>query len=83
MDKKMPTDLLGDDPVKRIIDRLDRLRPWFYDAVYANDVTDLEIDTQAHGPEAVCDLIAGRLAAGPGKAFDALRVRYPDKGLLV
>ena len=77
MDKKMPTDLLGEDAVRKIVDRLDRLRPWFYEAVYANDCHDLEIDTVAHGPEAVCDLIEARLAAGPGTAFEMLRERYP------
>lgn len=77
MDKKMPTDVLGKDAVKRIIDRLNRLRPWFYDAVYANDCYDLEIDTVQHNPEAVCDLIEQRLAEGPGTAFETLRERYP------
>jgi chloramphenicol 3-O-phosphotransferase len=77
MDKKMPTDLLGEDTVKRIIDRLNRLRPWFYDAAYANDCYDLEIDTVKHTPEEVCELIERRLAKGPGTAFDTLRARYP------
>src|SRR5580698_5236565 len=45
MDKKMPTDILGEDAVRIIVGRLNRLRPWFYEAVYANDVYDLEIDT--------------------------------------
>ena len=57
--------------------RLDRLRPWFYEATYANDCCDLEIDTVKYQPEAVCDLIAGRLAEGPGTAFGHLRERYP------
>jgi chloramphenicol 3-O-phosphotransferase len=77
MDKKMPTDLLGEDAVKRIIDRLNRLRPWFYEAVYANDCYDLEIDTIKHGPDEVCTLIEERLAQGSGTAFDTLRARYP------
>ena len=78
MDKKMPTAELGkDDPAKKIIERLDRLRPWFYEAAYANDCYDLEVDTQRHGPDAVCDLIDKRLAAGPGTAFEQLRARYP------
>jgi len=77
MDKKMPTDLLGEDAVKRIIDRLDRLRPWFYEAVYANDCYDLEIDTVKHGPDEVCELIEKRIAQGPGTAFEQLRGRYP------
>ena len=77
MDKKMPTDLLGEDVVKRIIDRLDRLRPWFYDSVYANDCYDLEIDTVKYSPDEVCGLIEQRLAQGPGTAFEQLRARYP------
>jgi chloramphenicol 3-O-phosphotransferase len=76
MDKKVPTDLLGDGAVRKIIDRLDRLRPWFYDAVYANDICDLEIDTVRNTPEQVCDLIAARLVQGPGTAFDRLRVLH-------
>ncbi|MEO6717672.1 MAG: chloramphenicol phosphotransferase [Novosphingobium sp.] len=77
MDKPMPTDLLGDDAVKKIIDRLDRLRPWFYEAVYANDIYDLVIDTEAHEPEAVVAMIEARLVEGPGTSFEALRERYP------
>ena len=77
-DKKLPTDILGEDAVRIITDRLDRLRPWFYEAVYANDCSDLEIDTEAHGPEAVRTMIEQRLAAGPGTAFETLRARYPQ-----
>ena len=77
MDKPMPVDLLGEDVVKKIIDRLDRLRPWFYEAVYANDIYDLVIDTEAHGPEAVVGMIEARLGEGPGTAFGQLRDRYP------
>jgi chloramphenicol 3-O-phosphotransferase len=76
-DKKLPTDILGADTVRIITDRLDRLRPWFYQAVYANEITDLQIDTAQHGPEAVRAMIEQRLAAGPGTAFHALRERYP------
>lgn len=77
MDKKMPTDLLGEDTVRKIVERLSRLRPWFYDAVYENDVVDMEIDTVAHDPEAVCAMIEARLAEGPGTAFERLRERWP------
>jgi chloramphenicol 3-O-phosphotransferase len=77
MDKPMPVHLLGEDAVRKIIDRLDRLRPWFYETVYANDIYDLVIDTEAHGPEAVVAMIEARLAEGPGNAFAALRERYP------
>jgi chloramphenicol 3-O-phosphotransferase len=77
MDKPLPTDLLGADAVKKIIARLDRLRPWFYDAVYANDISDLTIDTEACGPDQVCAMIEARLAQGPGTAFDELRRKWP------
>jgi chloramphenicol 3-O-phosphotransferase len=80
MDKKIPTDLLGEDAVGKIIGRLTRLRPWFYDAVYANTVSDLEIDTSVHGPEAVCAAIEQRLAQGPGVAFETLRERFAGAG---
>lgn len=77
MDKKIPTDLLGEDAARKIVDRLTRLRPWFYEEVYRNAVSDLTIDTSVHGPEAVCAMIAERLAQGPGTAFDDLRRRRP------
>jgi chloramphenicol 3-O-phosphotransferase len=76
MDKKLPTELLGDDAVRKIVDRLTRLRPWFYEAVYANDIADLTIDTEAYGPEEVSALIEARLAQGPGTAFAQLRERH-------
>ena len=78
MDKPMPTDLLGEDAVRKIIDRLDRLRPWFYEAVYANDIYDLKIDTEVHGPETVVGMIEARLAEGPGTAFGRLREKWPQ-----
>ena len=65
------------EQVQKSRERLARLRPWFYDAVYANDIADLEIDTDLHSPEQVCDLVEQRLAAGPGTAFARLRERYP------
>ena len=77
MDKPMPVDLLGEDAVRKIVDRLDRLRPYYYQANYANDLFDLTIDSSEHSPEEVCALIEARLAAGPGTAFDLLRERYP------
>jgi chloramphenicol 3-O-phosphotransferase len=77
MDKKLPTDVLGpDDAVRKVLDRLSRLRPWFYQAVYANDCCDLRIDTSEHSPDAVCELIEQRLKEGPGTAFETLRSRY-------
>ncbi|MDR2857416.1 MAG: chloramphenicol phosphotransferase [Novosphingobium sp.] len=77
MDKKMPVELLGEDAARKIIDRLTRLRPWFYQSIYANDIADLTIDTAAHDTGEVCAMIEARLAAGPGTAFDRLRKKYP------
>lgn len=71
MTKKLPTD------ASTIIDRLNRLRGWFYEAVYENDIADLTIDTSLHGLEEVADMIAARLADGPGAAFARIRARYP------
>ena len=73
----MPVELLGEDVVSKIVDRLARLRPFFYEANYANDIHDLTIDTSVHAPEEVCAMIEARLAEGPGKAFEQLRERYP------
>lgn len=77
MDKKIPVDLLGEDAARKIVDRLTRLRPWFYESVYANDEADLTVDTSLHGPEAVAAMIAARLAEGPGTAFERIRAKYP------
>lgn len=78
MDKKVPAvEIYGEEGLKRAVERLRRLRPWFYETVYANDCYDLEIDTVKHAPVEVCALIEQRLAEGPGTAFDELRVRYP------
>ena len=80
MDKKMPTDLLGEDTVRKIVDRLDRLRPWFYEAAYANRTYDLEIDTVDNSPQQVVALIKQRLEAGPGTAFEQLRATCSPPG---
>lgn len=78
IDKKNPAaDTYGEDAVRRIVEVLNRLRPFFYQSVYANDCHDLEIDTTQHEPAAVCALIEQRLARGPGTAFETLRLRYP------
>lgn len=77
MDKKIPVDLLGEDAARKIVDRLARLRPWFYEEVYRNPVTDLEIDTSLHAPDEVSDMMEARLAQRPGEAFDILRKRFP------
>jgi chloramphenicol 3-O-phosphotransferase len=76
MTKKMPEEL-GADGAKGIVDRLNRLRPWFYEAVYEWDIADLTIDTSLHEPDAVCAQIAGRLGQGPGTAFAQVRQRWP------
>lgn len=67
----------GKDGNQRAVEALHRLRPWFYESVYANDCCDLEIDTTQHDPDAVCELIEQRLAEGPGTAFATLRQKYP------
>jgi chloramphenicol 3-O-phosphotransferase len=51
--------------------------PWFYEHAYANDVYDLELDSSAMSPDAVCESIEARLAQGPGTAFATLRERHP------
>lgn len=76
MDKKMPTDILGEDVVRKIVDRLNRLRGWFTESVYANPFSDLTIDTSIHGPEAVTAMIRERLAQGPGTALELMRKTY-------
>ena len=58
--------------------RLERLRPWFYEAVYANSCCDLEIDTTQHEPDAVCERIERCLQQSEGTAFAELRLRYPQ-----
>jgi len=77
MDKKIPTDLLGEDAARKIIDRLARLRPWFYEEVYRNPVSDLTIDTSVYGPDEVCAMIEARLAQGPGTALEEIRKQFP------
>jgi chloramphenicol 3-O-phosphotransferase len=67
----------SDAETQRIVERLLRLRPWFYEASYANEICDLELDSVALDPDAICDRIEQRLAQGPGTAFEALRQRYP------
>ena len=62
----------GEDGIRIGRERLNRLRPWFYASIYANEVNDVLIDTVANTPEQVCDLIEERLAAGPGQAFATL-----------
>ena len=65
------------EQVRQSRERLARLRPWFYEAIYSNDICDLEIDTVKHSPESVCEQIERRLQSGPGTAFDRLREKYP------
>lgn len=76
IDKRLPAaEIYGDEGLRRAVEKLDRLRPWFYESVYANDACDLEIDSVRHNPEQVCDLIERRLAEGPGTSFEVLRRR--------
>lgn len=79
MTKKLPVEVLGEDAARKIVDRLGRLRDWFYDAVYENAIADLTIDTSIHGVEEVADMIAARLAQGPGTAFDQIRKAIPRR----
>ncbi len=80
MGSRFSSSSYSDEQLALIRDRLDRLRPWFYEAVYANDISDLEIDTVQFSPEQVCEQIDARLKAGPGTAFERLRQRHapPD-----
>jgi chloramphenicol 3-O-phosphotransferase len=77
MDRKLGGTPLDEETAQRIRDRLARLRPWFYEEVYANDIADLTIDTAAVPPAEVVRLIRERLDAGPGDAFERLRAKYP------
>ena len=78
MDKKLPVEILGEDAVKIIVDRLSRLRPFYYDEIYRNEICDIEIDSDAHSLEEVVAQIDARLAEGPGTAFDLLREKFPQ-----
>lgn len=76
MTKKLPVEILGEDAVNRIVDRLTRLRPWFYEEIYRNEVADLTIDSAAHSPEEIVAMIEARLAEGPGEAFAQLKAKF-------
>ena len=76
--QRFPNSNYDEEQIKRSKERLERLRPWFYQAVYTNDCYDLEIDTAHYNPEQVCELIKQRLKQGPGIAFEKLRGRYPQ-----
>ena len=75
MTKQLPPEL-GEDAAAKIVDRLNRLRPWFFQDVYANPICDLELDTDALGIEEVVAAIRARLAEGPGDAFAQLREKF-------
>ena len=77
MDRKLGGKAMDEETARRIRDRLARLRPWFYEEVYRNDIADLTIDTSVVAPEEVAAMIAARLAQGPGTAFARLREKYP------
>jgi chloramphenicol 3-O-phosphotransferase len=77
MDKRMPTELLGEDVLNKIVDRLTRLRPWFYEEINRNPISDITIDSSAHAPGDICAMIEARLAEGPGIAFAELRAKFP------
>lgn len=67
----------SDEAAQRARERLHRLRPWFYETIYANDCCDLLLDTVRVPPDQACEQIERRLAEGPGTAFAQLRERYP------
>lgn len=75
IDKRQPAAEMhgAEEGARRALERLNRLRPFFYDSVYRNKTYDLEIDTSVHDIDEVCALIEARLAEGPGTAFDELR----------
>jgi chloramphenicol 3-O-phosphotransferase len=75
MTKQLPPEL-GEDAAAKIVDRLNRLRPWFFQDVYANPICDLELDTDALDIEQVAAAIRARLAEGPGDAFAQLREKF-------
>jgi chloramphenicol 3-O-phosphotransferase len=76
MTKRLPVEVLGEDAAARIVARLDRLRGYFYETVYANPLSDLTIDTAAHGIDEVVAQIGARLGEGPGSAFAQLRAAH-------
>lgn len=65
-----------EERIKRARERLDRLRPWFYRAVYASPHCDLEIDSADLTPDEICSRLEQRLSQGPGSAFDTLMGLY-------
>ncbi len=71
--KPLPTEFLGDDAAAKAVDRLNRLRSWFYDAVGASEVADIVLDTSVLAPHEICEAVEARLAVGPGEAFDCFR----------
>ncbi len=75
---RFATSNYSDEQIRKTNERLERLRPWFYDAIYANDCYDLELDSAQLNPEAICERIEKRLQQGPGTAFEQLRERYPQ-----
>jgi chloramphenicol 3-O-phosphotransferase len=71
--KRLPTEFLGEDAATKAVDRLNRLRSWFYDAVGASEVADIVLDTSVLAPHEICEAVEARLTAGPGEAFDRFR----------
>ncbi len=71
--KRLPTEFLGEDAASKAVDRLNRLRGWFYEAVGASEVADIVLDTSLLAPNEICEAIEARLTAVPGEAFDRFR----------
>ena len=74
--KKLPVELLGDAAAQKSIERLNRLRPWFYESIYIDSPSDLAIDTTEDSPAEVCARIEARLAAGSADALQKIATRY-------
>jgi chloramphenicol 3-O-phosphotransferase len=67
----------GPDILTALGKELAEAEPWFYEHAYANDTYDLELDSNAMSPDAVCEMIEARLQEGPGTAFARLREKWP------
>jgi chloramphenicol 3-O-phosphotransferase len=72
--------VLGHEQAVRNSENKKLVARYLYDRIFANDLYDLEIDTNRHDPGAVVELIAGAMGDGRGTAFPELARRL-DAGL--